>query len=77
MTEPANLAPVELRDVMGELVHTAFRKGAEGPEGRAIWQAIRDMPFDQWEAAVSWMVYAIEATYGTLYAERRATGGEE
>lgn len=44
---------------MGETVHTAFRKGADGKESAEIWNAIRKMPKEQWGDAVEWMCWAL------------------
>lgn len=43
--------------VISETVHTAFRKGCEN--GHDVWQAIRDMPAENWSEAVNWMIWAM------------------
>jgi hypothetical protein len=45
--------------VMGENVHTAFRKGSDHPSATVVWKAIQAMPPEEWGRAVSWMCWAL------------------
>ena len=38
----------DLKDTLGELFHTAFRKGTFGPEAPTIWAAISEMDDRTW-----------------------------
>lgn len=49
----------ELEGILAETVHTAFRKGASGDEAHAVWQAMHNLPSEQWESAIDWMLWAI------------------
>lgn len=44
-------------ELLSEIVHTAFRKGCDN--GTKVWTAMRDMPREDWGAAIEWMVYAL------------------
>ena len=60
-TEKTNEEKLEklLADFMGETVHTAFRKGCDGPAAIKVWNDIKAMPSEQWVSAVSWMCWAL------------------
>ena len=47
----------EARHILAETVHTAFRKGADGPGAHAVWTAIRDIPREEWHNALCWMLW--------------------
>lgn len=44
--------------VIGEGLHTAFRKGVEGQH--KMWQAISDLPDGVWSAALEYVVWGCE-----------------
>lgn len=56
-----------LTECLGESVHTALRKCDAVQDGK-VWQAIRDMPPDQWSAAMDvaaeWLADYIEHELG-------------
>ena len=58
----------DLRATLGEGVHTAFRKGGDGPTSSKIWNLIRDMPQDEWGAVLDFLTYGIDATFPGLFA---------
>ena len=62
--------------IIGELVHTAFRKGCEFDNG--VWEAIRTMEPDQWAAALATMrTWAVpEIAHHTDPLEERAEQGD-
>lgn len=47
------------RGVMGETVHSAFRKGSDGVAASRVWDAIHVMPNNQWAQAINWMCWAL------------------
>lgn len=38
----------DLRDSLGEAIHTAFRKASDHPEAHKAWTAIDNLPPKQW-----------------------------
>ena len=47
------------RAVMGENVHTAFRKGSSHHDAQKVWLAISKMDQGAWESCVEWMCWAL------------------
>lgn len=47
----------ELRDILSETVHTAFRKGCE--EGFHVWAAISAMNNKEYGNAIAWVIWAL------------------
>lgn len=43
---------------VGEGVHTAFRK-CDYVTDMTVWNAIQDMPNDQWRAVIGWVTEAL------------------
>lgn len=46
-------------EVMGENVHTAFRKGSDHPSADEVWKTIQAMPEAEWGKVVGWMCWAL------------------
>ena len=40
-----------VREAIGAALHSALRKAADGPRGRAAWKAIHDLRNDEWAVA--------------------------
>jgi UPF0288 family protein (methanogenesis marker protein 3) len=56
------------RVLLGEGVHTMFRKGIDAPGAWKIWVLIRDLPNDKWYAGIDWLWAGLGFT---------KTGGED
>ncbi len=50
----------EWMSALAEGFHTGLRKGADGPESAAAWRAISDMPAEQYEAAIAFLLWGLE-----------------
>lgn len=70
---PAMGARNELKELLGEGIHTALRKASGHPEARAAWLAIDRLPAEEWAAVVGFVAVGLkEAGYGRI-----AGGGED
>ena len=49
----------ELRETLGESIHTAFRKASSCPESTIIWKAINDMPDSDWHQIMDFIIDSI------------------
>lgn len=47
----------ELKGILAETIHAAFRKGCE--EGLSVHAAITKMPNAEWAKAIDWMLWAL------------------
>jgi hypothetical protein len=56
--------------IIGESVHTSLRK-CDAVSDMKVWNAIRDMPGDQWHAAMEWVADAL-----LEYIERGLDSGD-
>lgn len=45
--------------VLGEGIHTAFRKGTDHPESHKYWEMIRDMPNELWGEVLAYVVWSL------------------
>lgn len=45
----------KISDLLGEAIHTGFRKGCEAPEAIKISRLIDKMDSDDWDHYVSWV----------------------
>lgn len=54
----------ELEVHVGEMVHTAFRKGCDHPQAMTAWRAIRDMQGSAWDDACNWMIEGLRISTG-------------
>lgn len=50
------MTPDDIKDLLGEGFHTAFRKATDCDQAHPIWELIRDMPADDWRSVLE-MVY--------------------
>jgi len=67
----------EIKELLGEAFHTAFRKATEWKGSHEIWKLIREMPEEDWGAVIDF-VYdtAIAADYSQAQKEREFTKDE-
>jgi len=49
----------QLEGCLGELIHTAFRKGTDAPQSDEIWHLIREMRGVSWNQIIRWIVWAL------------------
>jgi len=66
-----------LRDCLGEVLHTAFRKGGQSKEADHIWHTIKAMPPDDWGRVLDWIVWCIQTSRSADAARQQQGGGEE
>lgn len=59
------LTEAELREILGEAIHTGFRKGSDHASADRVWKAIHDMPSEEWGKAVDWIAWSL------FYAKKR------
>lgn len=46
----------EWSEILGEGIHTGFRKGSEHPDAHKYWMLIRDMPNELWGDVLEYAV---------------------
>lgn len=46
--------------VLGEGIHTGFRKGSEHPRSSHYWNVINDMPDELWNDVLSYLVWSLD-----------------
>jgi hypothetical protein len=61
---------LQKRDVLGETIHTAFRKGTDAPQSVKIWNAISNMDPEEWVRVLDWILWALGYS-GYRLIERR------
>lgn len=49
----------QLRELLGEAVHTGFRKGSDHPSADRVWLDIRQMPVEEWAKVVDWIAWSL------------------
>lgn len=45
----------EIRELLGEGFHTAFRKATDSPEADAIWKLINELDDDEWASVINFV----------------------
>jgi hypothetical protein len=55
MADLPEKAPREFVDYLGEGMHTAFRKGGDGPRSSQVWNLINDMSPEEWHGVVQFL----------------------
>lgn len=45
----------EIKSMIGEGFHTAFRKGTHHPKSGEIWGLIQELPNSEWSNIVDWV----------------------
>lgn len=50
----------KIRELLGETMHTGFRKGCEAPEAHEISHLITKMDDEDWDHYVSWVFDALQ-----------------
>jgi hypothetical protein len=58
-SKEVSLTKAELREMLGEAVHTAFRKGSGHPDAHAVWLAIRNMNNKAFSDCMDWVVWSL------------------
>lgn len=61
------MTPDDVADAIGQGLHTGLRKGCE--DGMKAWEAISDMPDDDWSAALRFLVSGLDSM-GLVLCER-------
>lgn len=46
--------------VIGESIHSGFRKGTDHPEAHRYWKLISDMPQELWDDLLGWTTYCLD-----------------
>jgi hypothetical protein len=46
--------------MIGEGLHTGFRKGSDHPENMKYWKIIQEMPTELWDDALRYLVSGLE-----------------
>lgn len=67
MTTP--VADKEILSLLGEAIHTGFRKGCDAPQAPVIWKAINDMPPKDWGRFLSYLLWSLRASGVTIKEE--------
>ena len=55
-----NLSKKEVKEVLGEGFHTAFRKAIEGYTANDIWILIKELPDEEWNAILDFVYECIK-----------------
>ena len=66
-----------LRECLGEVLHTAFRKGGQSKEADRIWHIIMEMPMDDWGHVVDWVVWCIQTSRNAAAIHAGTGEGEQ
>jgi hypothetical protein len=53
-------AKKEFREIIGEAIHTTFRKGCDAPEANEIWNLINNMSEEKWSEYLDFLVWGLE-----------------
>lgn len=48
------------KSILGEGIHTAFRKGTDHPESARYWNVINDMPNELWDDVLAYLVWSLD-----------------
>lgn len=58
---PKPLTENEWKSVLGEGIHTAFRKGSDHPRSSEYWNLINSMPNELWNDVLGYVVWGLES----------------
>jgi hypothetical protein len=50
----------DLREILGEAIHTAFRKGSDHKNAGKIWSLIRDLPEEEWGNILEFIILCVK-----------------
>lgn len=53
------LSEKEVREMLGEAIHTGFRKASDHPSAHKIWKLIREMPNEEWSGIADWIAWSL------------------
>lgn len=62
----------EMRSVLAEGFHTAFRKGVDTSAAWKVWKAIDTLPNHEYGTAIEWLVEALDSM-GYRFVNQRST----
>lgn len=60
----------EFVSLLGEGIHTAFRKATDCPQAMPIYRLISEMPNEEWGNVINWLVDGLFAEDGDLHVTR-------
>ncbi len=49
----------EVLEILGETLHTAWRKGCDAPQSAEIWVLIKELPYGKWGDYIKWVVWEL------------------
>lgn len=58
--KPKAVSDEDMRSLLGEGFHTAFRKAIDGPDAMPIHRMISKMDPQDWSAVISWVVWGLK-----------------
>lgn len=63
------LSDDDAKGQIGQGIHTGLRKATDSPQSGLVWQAIQDLPADEWNAVLSFLVKGLASMGIALYEE--------
>lgn len=73
-TEPTIVTRDDLRSLIGEGFHTAFRKALDGPPAHEVWRMIRALPDKEWREVIDFVVSGFPESAFTVPPKRKRRG---
>ena len=52
--------PDDFVELLGEAIHTGFRKGTDCPQAHPIWKLIQEMPADDWAGVLYFVAHCFQ-----------------
>jgi hypothetical protein len=74
MTKVRRLSRDDALSLLGEGFHTATRKAGDGPSSTQLWRTIDEMPIDEWEAILNFVLDGME--YSGIHLVRKKSESE-
>lgn len=53
----------EFVEILGEGIHTAFRKATDCEQAHSIWKLIQEMPGKDWESVLNFVASGFESLF--------------
>lgn len=66
IAEPASSV---IREILGEAIHTAFRKAADSDQATTIWKEIGNLPDGEWSAILDFVADGIMPVFSQVIRE--------
>lgn len=60
MSKPQLISREDWASVIGEGIHTGFRKGSEHPRSSEYWNILNEMPSELWNEVLEYCVSGLE-----------------